>query len=132
MKYLFFIFFFLLSLNSFSHHPGHKVEAIAPYPSINLEIVKDSISGYNLFINIENFIIDPSNIGKDNQNNTGYLNLFVNDIKIGRVYSNWFHIPERFFNLKENYIKVTLNANLHDTYTIKGEPISAELKINYE
>jgi hypothetical protein len=129
VKYIFFIFFFLSSSNIFSHHPGHKVEATAPYPSINLEITKDSIDGYNLFIDLKNFKIEPSQVGLITKTNTGYLHLFVNDIKIGRIYSNWFHIPIRFFNLKENYIKVTLNTNLHGAFTIDGEPILAELKI---
>ncbi len=129
MRQLFFIFFFLFSLKLFSHHPGHKVEAEAPYPLISLEITKDSIDGYNLFINLKNFTIDPSQDGIENQTNTGHLYLFVNDIKIGRVYSQWFHVPKRFFNLNENYIKVTLNSNLHSTFTIDGVPIISELKV---
>ena len=129
MKYIFFIFFFLSSLNIFSHHPGHKVEATAPYPSINLEITKDSIDGYNLFIDLKNFKIEPSQVGLVNKTNTGHLHLFVNDIKIGRIYSNWFHIPGRYFNLEENIIRVTLNSNLHESFAINGNQIESEIKV---
>lgn len=129
MKIIFVIFFFLLSFHSFSHHPGHKIEANTPYPSINLKIIKDNIDGYNLHIDLKNFNLEPSQVGKENQTNTGYLNLYVNDIKITRVYSNWVHIPQRFLNLKENFIKITVNTNLHDVFVIEGKPIKAEIKI---
>ena len=129
MKIIFTILFFLISSNLFSHHAGHKVEAEIPYPSINLKITKDSIDGYNLFIELNNFKLAPSLVGKDNQPNTGHFNIYVNDIKIARAYSNWFHIPERYFNLKENFIKVILRSNMHDEIAIDGSSIQANLKI---
>tara|TARA_B100001113_G_C20684602_1_gene437906 strand:- start:93 stop:527 length:435 start_codon:yes stop_codon:yes gene_type:complete len=127
MKFVFYTFFFISSFNAYSHHPGHKIEANVPYPSIDMEIYKDSIDGYNLFIDLKNFTLDPSQVGRVVKANTGHLNLFVNEIKIGRIYSNWFHIPQRFFNLEENNIKVTLNSNLHEAFTIEDEPIFEEL-----
>jgi len=87
------------------------------------------MDGYNIFIDIKNFKLDPSQAGKENKDNTGHLHLYVNDIKIGRVYSEWFHIPQRYFNLESNLIKVTLNANMHDDITIDGKPIQAVIEI---
>ena len=121
---LFLIFFYN---NLFAHHPGHKIEAEAPYPIINLKLIKDSMDGYNLFIELNNFTLAPEQVGKNNKSNTGHLHLYVNDIKIARVYSRWIHIPERYFNLKENLIRVTLNANMHDGFTIDGKLIEAIL-----
>ena len=125
-----FIFIFLIfSLKTFSHHPEHKIEASRPYPSVNLEILEDNMDGYNLFIKLENFIITPEDVGKKNQVNSGHMYLYVNGIKISRVYSNWFHIPSRYFNLKENIIRITLNANLHDSFVISGNPIESEITV---
>ena len=121
---LFLIFFYH---NLFAHHPGHKIEAEAPYPTINLKLIKDSMDGYNLFIELNNFTLAPEQVGKNNKSNTGHLHLYVNDIKIARVYSRWIHIPERYFNLKENLIRVTLNANMHGGFTIDGKLIEAFL-----
>jgi hypothetical protein len=121
---LFLIFFYN---NLFAHHPGHKIEAEAPYPIINLKLIKDSMDGYNLFIELNNFTLAPEQVGKNNKSNTGHLHLYVNDIKIARVYSRWIHIPERYFNLKENLIRVTLNANMHGGFTIDGKLIEAIL-----
>ena len=85
------------------------------------------MDGYNLFIELNNFTLAPEQVGKNNKSNTGHLHLYVNDIKIARVYSRWIHIPERYFNLKENLIRVTLNANMHDGFTIDGKLIEAIL-----
>ena len=129
MRFFIIIFLVLLSTNSFAHHHGHKVEATAPLPSVNLEIVEDSVDGYNLYIDLKNFNLAPDLVGKENQSNTGYLSLYVNDIKIARVYSQWFHIPQRFFYLKENLVKVTLNTNLNGEFTLDGETIQSVLKV---
>ena len=123
------IFLLFLSVNCFAHHPGNKIDAEKPYPLINLEIIKDKVDGYNLYIDLENFTLNPSQIGIENQPNMGYLQLFVNDIKITRVYSNWVHVPQRFFNLKENLIKITFNSNLYDEFTIEGKPLEYILKV---
>ena len=64
-----------------------------------------------------------------NENNSGYLQLFINDIKISRIYSKWFHTPERFFSKKENSIKIKLFTNLHDELTIDNKPIEFEIKV---
>ena len=128
MRFLIFIFL-IFSLETFAHHPGHKIEANKPYPSVNLEIYEDNMDGYNLFIKLENFILTPMDVGKKNKSNSGHIHLYVNDIKIGRVYSNWFHIPGRYFNLKENIIRITLNSNLHDSFAINGNPIESKIKV---
>ncbi len=126
----FFIFvFIILSFKAFAHHPGHKIEASKPYPIISLEVLEDDMDGYNLLIKLENFKLTPEDVGKKNHLNSGHMHLFVNDIKIGRVYSNWFHIPGRFFSLEENIIRVTLNSNLHDLFMINGNPIQLEIKV---
>ena len=131
MRFLIFIFL-IFSLETFAHHPGHKIEANKPYPSVNLEIYEDNMDGYNLFIKLENFILTPMDVGKKNKSNSGHIHLYVNDIKIGRVYSNWFHIPGRYFNLKENIIRISLNSNLHDSFAINGNPIESEIKVKKE
>ena len=113
----------------YAHHPGNKVEAKIPYPKIDIEVSRDKIEGYNLFFNLQNFKLSPHNIEIKNENNSGYLQLFINDIKISRIYSKWFHAPERFFSQKENTIKVKLFTNLHDELTIDNQPIEFEIKV---
>ena len=119
----------IFSFNLYAHHPGNKIEAEKPYPRLTLNIYDDDLEGYNLLIDIENFDLNPSLMGTTNKSNSGYLLLYINDIKIGRVYSNWFHIPQRFINLNKNILKVTLNNNQHDLITIDEQPIEFEIEI---
>ena len=104
------------------------VEAKSVIDSFDLKFYMADL-GYNLYIKLENFVLTPEEVGQKNQPNSGHMHLYVNDIKISRVYSNWFHIPGRYFNLEENVIKITLNSNLHDSFTINGNPIESEIKI---
>ena len=73
MRFFIIIVLVLFSTSSFAHHPGHKVEVAAPFPTVNLEIMKDSVDGYNLYIDLKNFNLAPTLVGKENQSNTGYL-----------------------------------------------------------
>ena len=130
MKFKYGIFILFFSINCFAHHPENKIDADKPYPSINLKVIKDKIDGYNIFIDLKNFNLNPSEIGGENISNSGYLQLFINDIRITRIYSDWVHVPQRFFNLKENFIKITIHSYLHDRFTIKGKPIEHIVKVN--
>ena len=129
MKFNYGIFILFFSINCFAHHPGNKIDADKPYPSINLKVIEDKIDGYNIFIDLQNFNLNPSEIGNENISNSGYLQLFINDIRITRIYSDWVHVPQRFFNLKENFIKITIHSYLHDQFTIKGKPIEHIVKV---
>ena len=130
MKFKYGIFILFFSINCFAHHPGNKIDADKPYPSINLKVIEDKIDGYNIFIDLKNFNLNPSEIGGENISNSGYLQLFINDIRITRIYSDWVHVPQRFFNLEENFIKITIHSYLHDQFTIKGKPIEHIVKVN--
>ena len=150
MKFKYGIFILFFSINCFAHHPGNQIDADKPYPSINLTVIKDKIDGYNIFIDLKNLPasdlrkilndakkrkklrnnLNPSEIGGENISNSGYLQLFINDIRITRIYSDWVHVPQRFFNLKENFIKITIHSYLHDQFTIKGKPIEHIVKVN--
>ncbi len=126
------IFSTFIFTNTLAHHPDHKVEAQPPYPTLNLEIFKDSIDGYNLYIKLNNFKLTPRQINKNNEPDVGYLNLYINDIKVARIYSNWAHLPKRYFNFNENIIKVTLNTNMHGNIHLNGKAIQANIIITKE
>mgnify|MGYP003314947082 CR=1 FL=1 len=52
MNIKFSMFLLFISVNCFAHHPGNKIDAEKPYPLINLEIIKDKVDGYNLYIDL--------------------------------------------------------------------------------
>ncbi len=127
LKYIFIFFIFPLSV--FCHHPGHIIQATEPYPVIWISNFQDNKDGHNIKIHLENFIFAPEKITYEASGNEGYIIVTVNNIPIGRSYSNWFHIPQRFFNLEANIVKVSLNTYDHNGLAIDGKVISKEITI---
>ena len=90
-----------------------------------LEMVKDPMSGWNLYIQTNNFKFTPENVNKQHKSGEGHAHLYINGNKITRLYDNWFHIPE--LQKEENQIKITLNANSHETMVFNNKPIAKNI-----
>ena len=88
---------------------------------IALELTKDPMSGWNLFIKTTNFEFAPKNVNQPHQVGKGHAHLYLNGRKYARVYSPYFHLPD--FIGDKNELKVTLNANGHENLAIGNEPI---------
>lgn len=89
---------------------------------VNIEMIKDLMSGWNLYFETRNFCFTPRDASAKHIQWSGHAHLMINGVKVARVYSNWFHIPEMNVEIKE--IEVTLNANSHSIMTANGKPIS--------
>ena len=129
MKNLFqyLVIFILYCGNIHSHHPGDTVEISEPYPEIFISIYEDSSDGYNIKIHVKNFKFTPEEITYVPKENEGYAVVYVNEIPIGRSYSEWFHIPDRFFNLVENEIKVAIKNVNHQGLVADHKIISQKI-----
>ena len=66
--------------------------------TLNSIAYEDSYDGYNIKIHMKNFKFTPEEISYEPKEKEGYALVHVNEIPIGRSYSKWFHIPDRFFN----------------------------------
>ena len=56
--------------------------------------------------------------------------MYVDGVKIGRIYSEWQHIPEKTSNLLSkgvHTVKIVLMTNDHVAYTVNGVPIQGEI-----
>jgi hypothetical protein len=116
--------FFISSYAAEMDHAHKSVEAKNPYPSVDIKIVKDSVSGYNLQLVTKNFKFTPENINKAVIMNEGHAHLYINGKKI-RIYSEWYHIDDGQLDQPINQIRVTLNANDHSEYRVGARPIEA-------
>ncbi len=109
-------------------------ELVSPYvyaPKIvSLVAEKDSMSGYNLKINTGSFRFAPELVGKQVTQNTGHAHVYVNNVKVGRVYSEWVNIPDSFFKTGTNTISVTLNANNHNVWWSKKGSLEARANLD--
>ena len=88
---------------------------------IDFKVIKDPMSGWNVFVDVQHFKFNPSQASQAHVAGEGHAHLYINGNKIARMYDRWFHIPELIKD--KNEIRVTLNSNDHQTFTIGGRPI---------
>jgi hypothetical protein len=91
-------------------------------PSINVQISKDSESGWNLFLKTTNFTWTPENATSPHKKNKGHAHIYINGFKTSRIYSPWHYIktlPEG-----SNTIQVVLSQNNHVEYLSNNQLIS--------
>ena len=99
-------------------------------PIIEIQVLEDSKSGYNLEIDTTNFeFISTVNYEEHSVSDSehtshlkGHAHLYINGEKITRLYSNSYYLGELEGH---NEITVTLNSNSHEDYTFNGEVIKA-------
>ena len=107
-----------------------EVTSLAPdtaVPSVNFSISADSMSGWNIRIDTENFNFTPDKIDQPVDEVAGHAHIFVDDFKMARVYGNWYHL--RRLTPGEHTVRITLNANDHSEWSHQGKPIAAEQRI---
>lgn len=87
----------------------------------SLEVNRDAMSGYNISIITTNFSFTPKNVNTKHAPGEGHAHIYVNGEKYARIYAPHFHIPQLAAPIKE--IRVTLNANGHETFSIGNKPV---------
>ncbi|MBU2936457.1 MULTISPECIES: hypothetical protein [Pacificibacter] len=97
-------------------HPARPVDPDLPIPSITHLAFPDAMDGYNVQILVQNFTFTPAAINRDVVANEGHAHIYINGVKIARVYGNWYHVPSSLFSPGVNALTVTLNANDHSTW----------------
>ena len=110
-----------------SHHGTLSIDQDDIIPSIKqLVLTKDPMSGWNLFIDTENFRFSPDHVGTAHVPGEGHAHLYINGQKVARLYSPWFYLPATEDPMLE--IKVTLNANSHEVMQRKGKSIALSMQ----
>lgn len=107
--------------------PAHsmiEVDQNLPIASISIEALKDEKDGYNLHLTTENYLFTPEKVNGESIHGQGHAHLYVNGVKISRLYGDWFNISSSVLQDGENLIEVTLNANNHSEWAIDGQHIS--------
>jgi hypothetical protein len=99
-------------------------------PKVELVVSEDAKSGYNVKIIAKDFVFTPENANEKNVIGQGHAHLYVDGVKVARVYGNYFHYPEDFEGSKE--FRVTLNANDHSEYAINGDTIDSTVIVTHD
>lgn len=97
-------------------------------PSIDTLILeKDKMSGWNLLIETSNFRFTPENVNTPHQPGQGHAHVYINNEKYARIYAPVLHLPELIGD--SNELRITLNANGHETLAINGKAIERIITI---
>ncbi|CAM3851576.1 hypothetical protein [Mesobacillus thioparans] len=105
---------------------GHElinVPAGEKTPGINGKVMKDPSGSWLLAIDTENFDFAPEKVGSTKITfNEGHAHIYLNGKKVNRLYGKYYNLGELD---KGTYkLKVTLNANNHDSLAIDGNEIA--------
>lgn len=113
-----------------SAHEGHGahddvlvIETGDTAPTLETHITPDPASGWNLHIMTQNFAFSPERASLEHVPGEGHAHVYINGVKLGRVYSHWVHLD----NLPEGEVevKVTLNANDHRPLSVGDRALEA-------
>jgi hypothetical protein len=93
-------------------------------PSIDIRSEKDNSNGYNIKLEVNNYKLEsPNNNNHLSDVVKGHAHLYINDMKVMRIYNNSFHVPDSALLLSTNKLEVTLNNHEHQTWSVNGKPI---------
>lgn len=104
-----------------SHGSGLREAAAAM--SVDLETYLDSVSGVNLRIVADGFVFAPEKVNLAHSAGEGHAHVYVDGVKVGRVYTPWFHLDRLEPGRRE--LRVELNANSHEPYGWNGRAVEA-------
>ncbi|MDJ0640358.1 MAG: hypothetical protein QNJ20_16145 [Paracoccaceae bacterium] len=105
------------------HSEVLSVPAGPDAPSLELNLVPDPETGWNLNVITENFAFAADNAGLAHKDGQGHAHLYVNGEKRARVYGPWFHIDS--LPPGEVEVEITLNTNDHRSLAVDGEMVKA-------
>lgn len=99
-------------------------------PTIELKVVPDAKSGYNINVITTNFEFSPENVnnGADSYNE-GHAHVYVNGVKIMRLYSDWFNLPATELAKDLNTLSVELNTNNHKVLHNGDKTVGAQVEL---
>ncbi len=100
---------------------GHVEAPAGMRVAISLE--PDPLGGANLKVTPQGFTLAPAKVNAQNVSGEGHPHLYVNGVRLGRIYSPFLHLGKLAPGMNE--VRVTLNTNMHQEYANRGETIAA-------
>ncbi len=99
-------------------------------PKVTVFVTLDPMDGYNLHVQTENFTFTPQAASLDNVAGEGHAHVYINDVKLTRLYGEWMHLAA--LPKGDVTVKVTLNSNNHSPFAVLGKTISASTTVTVE
>ena len=101
-------------------HSGHSHEPLEvsksdQIPTVTLTVLKDPMSGWNAKVVVEHFRFAPENASQDHVAGEGHGHLYVDGVKINRLYGDWYHLGK--LSAGSHTVMVSLSSNDHRDLT---------------
>jgi len=110
------------------HDPSRVINlAVADAPTIDLQVYALADGGYNLRIQTSNFTFTPQNIDMAPVIGEGHAHLYVDGVKLARLYGEWHHLPT--LPPDAEVLTVSLYANNHQGFAVDGNIISSSVRL---
>ncbi|MCB0132754.1 MAG: hypothetical protein KDD78_17950, partial [Caldilineaceae bacterium] len=104
------------------HDHGEALEMSGDYaPVVDLQVVPLDDGTYNVRIQTMNFVFAPHHVGMTPMDGEGHAHLYIDDVKIARVYGEWYHLDSLPDDAE--MISVALYANNHQPLVVEGKAV---------
>ncbi len=111
------------------HDPSQVINLEpADAPTVELKVFPLPDGSFNLQLQTSNFTFTPQNIDKAPVLGEGHAHLYVDGVKIARLYGEWHHLPT--LPPDANVLTVSLYANNHQGFAVGGEKISSSVSLD--
>ncbi len=110
--------------SSADHHataPG-TIESEVPI-SISFTTEVDDKGGVDIQITTEGWLWTPDNVDGEHVPGEGHAHIYVDDVKIGRIYGPTYYLEG--IEPGEREVRISLNSNSHDELTYDGDAVEA-------
>lgn len=110
-------------------HANAQPVEIAPgetVPAVALTATRDAASGWNVHVVPTGFAFAPEQSGQANSPGEGHVHLYIDGVKVARVYGPWVHLPEGAPGAR---LTAALYSNDHRPLTTGGAPIEASVTL---
>ena len=111
-----------------THTGDDAVEAPAGMAvAVHVEPDAHSAGSVNVRIDASGFAFTPQSVNGEHVAGEGHAHIYVDGVKIGRVYGPWFFLGGLAPGERE--VRVTLTSNAHQPYAVDGEPVEATVAV---
>ncbi len=112
------------------HVHGHSVIESTVQVSMDIDVDVEPEGGVNVYIMTENWRWAPENVNTEHIPGEGHAHVYVDGEKINRVYGSHYYIKD--VEAGEHVIRVSLNTNEHNEFTVDGTLVEATQTITVE
>jgi len=99
-------------------------------PTIKLSVLKDPMSGWNAKIEVEHFRFAPERASQDHVEGEGHAHLYIDGIKVNRLYSEWYHLGKLASG--NHTVRVSLSSNDHRDLTDGGDVLADTVNVQVD